>query len=274
MSRLESEPKTQVMGILNVTPDSFYDGGRYEAVEDATTRAETMVNEGANVIDVGGESTSPGSDPTPVDEELERVIPVIEHITDLDVPISIDSRRPRVARQALNAGAEIINDQSGLADPKMRELAAERDCQVIIMDSANLPVDPSSTPDRGDAVVDIKSRLEENIQQALSADIAEENIIVDPGIGFGTTNDEDKELITRINEVGALGYPVLIGCSRKSFLASILDLPEEQRLEMSLAAHTIAAVNGADIVRTHDVKETIRAVRVGDALAAAVHSND
>lgn len=205
MSRLEIEPKTQVMGILNVTPDSFYDGGRYETVEDAVSRAETIVDEGADVIDVGGESTSPGSDPLPVDEELERVIPVVEQIGDIDVPISVDSRRHRVARQALNAGADIINDQSGLADPKMRELAAEHGCQVIIMDSVNLPVDPSSTPERGDVVVDIKSRLEENVQQALSAGVAEENIIVDPGIGFGTTNDEDKELVARTNEVGELG---------------------------------------------------------------------
>ncbi|MFP4188579.1 MAG: dihydropteroate synthase, partial [Halobacteriales archaeon] len=256
---------TQVMGILNVTPDSFYDGGEHDAVDDAVERAYEMDAEGADVIDVGGESTRPGAEPVPVEEELDRVLPVVERISD-DLTVSVDTRKPRVAREALEAGADILNDVTGLANPETRAVAAEADCGVVVMDSVNVPVDPSSESYYDDVVTDVARRLSEKVLQARRAGIDGDDIILDPGVGFGKGADGDLELVRRADEVASLGYPVLYGCSRKSFLGEATGAPKEERLAPSIAAHFHAALNGAEYVRVHDVAETARALRLAEAL--------
>ncbi len=253
------------MGILNVTPDSFYDGGQYNAVEDAVARAEQMVADGADIVDLGGESTRPGADPVPVEEERGRVVPVLEQL-DVEVPVSIDTRKPAVAEAALDAGADIVNDVSGLADEDMRELVARDGCPAIVMDAVNLPVEPSTPSPYNDVVEDVKQRLAERVQAVEDAGVAPGQLVVDPGIGFGKTGAESVELLASIGDIADMGYPVLIGASRKSFMGDVLDLPKEERLEPGLVCHAVAAMRGADIVRTHDVAETARAVRMADAL--------
>jgi len=261
------EERTLVMGVLNVTPNSFYDGGQYDDVSTAVARARTMVEEGADIIDVGGESTAPSSASTPVEAEKSRVVPVIEQLRDSDTLISIDSRRPSVTEAALSAGGDIINDQNGLEDPQMRELAAEADCPVVMMDSVNLPVDPSYQPSVDDIVTATKQRLAERAQTVEEAGVDPGNLVLDPGIGFGTTSEQDFKLIARLSELAELGYPLLVGCSRKSFLTRLKDVPPEDRLKMTIAAETIAAVRGADILRVHDVAETKDLVRVANEIS-------
>ena len=256
---------TEVMGILNVTPDSFYDGGEHNAVEDAVERAYEMADEGADVIDVGGESTRPGAETVPVEEELDRVIPVVERIAE-DLTVSVDTRKPEVAREALGAGAEILNDVTGLANPETRRAAAEAGCRVVVMDSVNVPVDPSAESYYDDVVTDVARRLAENALQARRAGVAAEDIVLDPGIGFGKGSDGDLELLRRADEIASLGYPVLYGCSRKSFLGDTTETSKEDRLAPSVAAHFHAALRGAAYVRVHDVAETARALRLADAL--------
>lgn len=252
---------TKVMGILNVTPDSFYDGGEYNQKEKAVEHAEKMVEEGADIIDVGGESTRPGADPVPVKEELERVVPVVEEIASLDTKISIDTRKPEVAEKALKAGADIVNDVTGLEKSEMRQLVVENSCKAILMDSVNIPVDRSSFEYGENVVKEVKNRLQRKAEKAREAGISGEQIIIDPGIGFGKKPEQDAKLIANTDKIKSLGYPVMVGCSRKSFFKSILELPQEERLEPSIAANVIAAMKGADIVRVHDVEETVKAVR-------------
>ena len=260
---------TRVMGILNVTPDSFYDGGRHDSVEKATERAREMEDAGADIIDVGGESTRPGADPVPVEEELERVLPVVERLADeTDATVSVDTRKPDVARRALGAGAEILNDVTGLADPETRRVAAEAGCRVVVMDSVNVPVDPEAENAYDDVVTDVARRLSERVLRARRAGIDADDIIVDPGVGFGKGTDGDLELLRRADEIASLGYPVLYGCSRKSFLGKATGAPKENRLAPSVAAHFHAAVQGAEYVRVHDVEETARALRLADSVAS------
>lgn len=256
---------TKVMGVLNVTPDSFYDGGEYDVVEKAVERAYEMEDEGADIVDVGGESTRPGAEPVPVEEELDRVLPVVERIAD-DLTVSVDTRKPEVARQALDAGAEILNDVTGLGDPETRHVAADAGCRVVVMDSVNVPVDPDAANYYDDVVTDVARRLSEKALEARRAGIAAEDIILDPGIGFGKGADGDLELLRRADEVASLGYPVLYGCSRKSFLGEATGAAKEDRLAPSVAAHFHAARAGAEYVRVHDVEETAHALRLGDAL--------
>lgn len=259
--------RTLVMGVLNVTPNSFYDGGEYDDVTAAVRRARRMIEEGVDIVDVGGESTAPSAAATGVEAERERVVPVIEQLRDSDVPISIDSRRPAVTEAALEAGADIINDQNGLEDPQMRALAAEADCPVVMMDSVHLPVDPSYQPADDDVVATTKGRLAEQVAAVEAAGVSPDNVVLDPGIGFGTTNEQDFELLARLPELRELGYPLLVGCSRKSFLTRLKDVPPEDRLEMTLAAETVAAVRGADILRVHDVAEAKDVVLVADEIS-------
>ncbi|WP_408957215.1 dihydropteroate synthase [Natrinema sp. 74] len=254
-----------VMGILNVTPDSFHDGGRYTALEDAVARAEAMVDAGADVIDVGGESTRPGSDPVSVDEELERVVPVIERIADLDARISVDTRRAAVADATLEAGADIINDVSGLEDPEMRFVAADHDAGLVVMHSIDAPVVPDRDIEYDDVVEDVIDQLSERVLLAEKAGLDREQIIVDPGIGFGKSASENFEILDRIDEFHALGCPVLFGHSHKSMFATV-GREAGERLEATVAATALAADRGADIVRVHDVAENVAAVRT--ALAA------
>ncbi|WP_254531615.1 dihydropteroate synthase [Natrinema gelatinilyticum] len=252
--------RTAVMGILNVTPDSFHDGGRYDAVEDAVARAESMAEAGVDAIDVGGESTRPGADPVPIDEELDRVVPVVDRIADLDTQISVDTRRAAVADAALEAGADIINDVSGLEDPEMRFVAAEHDAGLVVMHSIDAPVVPDRDIEYDDVVADVIDRLSERVLLAEKAGLDRERIIVDPGIGFGKSSAESFELLDRIDEFHALGCPVLFGHSHKSMFARV-GRDHGERLEATVAATALAADRGADIVRVHDVPENVAAVR-------------
>jgi len=259
---------TAVMGILNVTPDSFHDGGEFEAHEDAVARAEAMVAAGADIVDVGGESTRPGADPVPVPEERARVLPVVEALADLDALVSVDTRKAAVARAALDAGADILNDVSGLADPEMRLVAAEYDVPVVVMHSINAPVDPDSDPEYDDAADDVREALVERVLLAEQAGLDRSQIIVDPGVGFGKTAAESFELLARLSEFRALGCPVLVGHSHKSMFEHV-DREAGDRYEATVAATTLAARNGADIVRVHDVDANAAAVDVAEATREA-----
>jgi dihydropteroate synthase len=258
--------RTYIMGILNVTPDSFSDGGRYFTVDSAVEHAMKMIEDGADIIDVGGESTRPGSEPVPLEEELRRVIPVIKEIVKrTDVPISIDTYKSEVARQALDNGAVIVNDISGLRfDEKMVEVIAQYNASVIIMHIKGTPKTMQQNPYYDDVISEIYGYLSESIERAQSYGIKQ--IIVDPGIGFGKRLVDNLEIIRRLREFKSLGYPILIGVSRKSFIGNILNLPVEERLEGTAGAVAISVWNGANIVRVHDVKEMTRVVRIVDAI--------
>lgn len=258
------EERTAVMGVLNVTPDSFHDGGRYEATDDAVAKAKRMVEEGVDIIDVGGESTRPGADPVSIEEEIDRVVPVIERISDLNALITVDTRKAAVARAALDAGADIINDVSGLEDPEMRFAAAEYDVPLIVMHSLATPVDPDQEVEYDDVVEDVISELAERVLLAEKAGLDREKIIVDPGLGFGKQASESFELLGRAVELHALGCPVLIGHSHKSMFDRI-DRGSGNRMAATVAGTTLAVERGADIVRVHDVAENVAAVRAVEA---------
>ncbi|WP_042662414.1 dihydropteroate synthase [Haloferax sp. ATB1] len=266
---LESTDQTQVMGILNVTPDSFSDGGCYTSLESAVERARKIDEAGADIIDIGGESTRPGADPVSVQEEQERILPILERITsnsDIDALVSVDTYKPKVAKAALDAGADIINDQNGLEDPEMQSLVAGRECRAVLMDAVNLPVDNTYSPKTDDIVADVCERLEQRVERARAAGVSDDQLILDPGIGFGTDTEGDLELLARTDEFTALSFPVLVGASRKSFATEFSDLPSNERVGPSLAAHLVAAKGGADIVRVHDVTETVTALRTAEGL--------
>jgi dihydropteroate synthase len=249
-----------VMGILNVTPDSFYDGGEYEAVEAAVDRAEAMLETGADIVDVGGESTRPGAEPVPTDVEIDRVVPVIERLADLEVPISVDTRKAAVADAALAAGADIVNDVSELADPAMPEVVAEHDASLILMHSHSVPVDPDTNPVYDDVVEDVLDELTEQVLRAERAGVDRDRIVIDPGCGFGKTAAESYDLIDRAGEFAALGCPVMVGHSRKSMFEGA-DVADDDRLTPTVAATAIAADRGADLVRVHDVAENVAAIK-------------
>ncbi len=251
---------TAVMGILNVTPDSFYDGGQYNQVEDAVRRVREMISSGADIVDIGGESTRPGADSITVEEEIERVVPVVERISDVDVPISVDTRRAAVADVALDAGADIINDVSGLADPDMRFVAADHDAPTVVMHSVDTPVDPDRTVVYDDVVEDVIRELGERVLLAEQAGLSRDQIIVDPGLGFGKSAAESFELVDRLGELQALGCPIMVGHSRKSMFEHV-DCSSTDRLPPTIATTTMAIERGADIVRVHDVVENAAAVQ-------------
>jgi dihydropteroate synthase len=259
------EDGTAVMGILNVTPDSFHDGGRYDTLEDAVAQAESMVEGGADVIDVGGESTRPGAEPVPVEEEIDRVVPVVEALSETDALVSVDTRKADVARAALDAGADILNDVSGLEDPEMRLVAADYDVPVVVMHSIETPVDPSVDVEYDDVVADTIDALTERVLLAEKAGLDRSQIIVDPGLGFGKSAAESFELLGRVDEFRALGCPVLVGHSRKSMFGLVDDGAPEERLASTVAGSAIAAERGADVVRVHDVAENVAAVRTAEA---------
>lgn len=269
---------TAVMGVLNVTPDSFHDGGRHEALADAVAGAERMVEAGVDVLDVGGESTRPGADPVPVDEEIDRVVPTIEAVqsvpavADGDVLISVDTRKADVAEAALEAGADIINDVTGLEDPAMREVVAEADCPVVVMHSLDAPVDPSNDPEYDDVVGDVIASLRERLALADTAGIDRDRVIVDPGLGFGKSAAEAFELLDRVGEFAALDCPVLIGHSHKSMFGAVGRDPDD-REHATVAATALAADRGADLVRVHDVTENRAAVDVAAAVNGALRED-
>jgi len=260
--------KTLIMGVLNVTPDSFSDGGLYDDLDMAVKQAQEMVSQGADILDIGGESSRPGSDPVSLDEELRRVLPVIECLTqELDVPISIDTYKSTVAEQALKAGAHIVNDISGLNfDPNMAEVVADYDAPVILMHIQGTPKNMQMSPQYHALISEIISYLRNSIEKAEKAGVAPEKIIIDPGIGFGKTSEHNLEIIRRLKEFRCLGKPILIGTSRKSFIGKILDLPVEERVEGTMATVVASIINGADIIRVHDVKQMKRAVKMIDAI--------
>jgi len=260
--------RTYIMGILNVTPDSFSDGGNFLKVEDAVRRGIKMAEEGADIIDVGGESTRPGSDPATIEEELSRVIPVIEALSkELDIPVSIDTYKSEVAKKALEAGAEMINDISALRfDPKMKEVAAEYKVPIVLMHIKGTPKNMQENPYYEDVIKEITEYLKESIQMAKNGGVQEENIIIDPGIGFGKRLEDNLNILKNLKKFSILNCPILVGPSRKSFIGKILDLPVEERLEGSLAALAVSIMNGANIVRVHDVKESKRVAGLVDAI--------
>ncbi|ELZ37767.1 dihydropteroate synthase [Halorubrum saccharovorum DSM 1137] len=262
---------TAVMGVLNVTPDSFHDGGRHAGLDDAVAGVERMAEAGVDIVDVGGESTRPGAEPVPVDEEIDRVVPTLEAIqsvpavADGDVLVSVDTRKPAVAEAALEAGADVINDVTGLADPEMREIVADAGCPVVVMHSLDAPVDPTNDPEYDDAVDDVIAALRERLALAETAGIDREKVIVDPGIGFGKSAAEAFELIDRAGEFAALDCPVLIGHSHKSMYGAV-DRGPDDREHATVAATALAADRGADIVRVHDVAENRAAVDIAAAV--------
>lgn len=265
--RIDLAQKTAIMGILNITPDSFSDGGRHFDYSVAVEQGRRMVEDGADIIDIGGESTRPGADPVSLEEELRRTIPVIEKLTgELDVPISIDTYKPEVARRALDAGATIINDISGLRDEKMVALAVERNTPAIIMHMKGSPRDMQKNPTYTDVVAEIADWLDQQAQQAIQAGLPGEKVLIDPGIGFGKTLEHNVEILRRLSEFKSLGYPIVLGTSRKAFIGAILDLPADERVEGTIATAVHGISKGANIVRVHDVKEVARACKLADAI--------
>jgi len=260
--------RTLVMGILNVTPDSFSDGGKFLERSAALSQAKRMIEEGADIIDIGGESTRPGAEPVSLEEELARVIPVIESLApEIDRPISIDTYKAEVARQALDAGADMVNDISGLRmDEKMAQLVAERDVPVVIMHIQGTPRNMQDNPQYEDVVGEIIAFLRERIEVALEAGIKKDKIIIDPGIGFGKTVEHNLQIMHSLSQFKSLGQPILLGTSRKSFIGAVLGLPVEERLEGTAATLAYGISQGADIVRVHDVKEAVRVARMTDAM--------
>ena len=260
-----------VMGILNVTPDSFSDGGKYSSVDAAIAHAEQMIADGADIIDIGGESTRPGSSPIPAEVEIQRVVPAIEHLADkFDLPISIDTHKPRVAAAAIDAGAEIINDISGLRwDAGIAELAAATGAALILMHSRGSFESMHSEPAAADIFLRVIESLNRSITVAMQRGVAGEQLAVDVGIGFGKTVEQNLELIAKLDRVidEFVEYPMVVGTSRKSFIGKVLDAsPTDQRLGGSITTAVIAAQNGANILRVHDVKETVAALNVLAAL--------
>jgi dihydropteroate synthase len=266
--KLDLSARTHIMGVLNVTPDSFSDGGRFLRLDDAVKQGMKMIEDGADIIDVGGESTRPGSDPLPTEEELSRVIPVIKSLSGkADVPVSIDTYKAEVARRALDAGAQMINDISALRfDPGIKEVASEFRVPIVLMHVKGTPKEMQKDPSYDDVIAEITEYLRQSIQMAQDAGIDRGKIIIDPGIGFGKRVRDNLNILKNLRKFSILGCPVLIGCSRKSFVGRVLDLPVEERLEGSLAALAVAVMNGANIVRVHDVRESKRVVGLVDGV--------
>ncbi len=257
--------RTYVMGICNLSPDSFSGDGLGNDIEAVVAQAKRFAAEGADIIDVGGESTRPGTEPRSVDDvegELALVIPAIERLSrEITIPISIDTYKSAVARQAVAAGATMINDIWGLKrDPKIAEVAAATGVPLILMGNQR------DAPPRTGIMARVISDLERSIRLAREAGVAEENIIIDPGIGFGKTLEQNLEIVNRLAELKVLGKPILLGTSRKSMIGLILDLPPDQRVEGTAATIAIGIANGADMVRVHDVKEMVRVCRMSDAI--------
>ena len=252
---------TYVMGILNVTPDSFSDGGKYTDKDVAVKRALKMIEEGADIIDIGGESTRPGFTPVSADEQIERVVPVIEEIKkNIDIPISVDTYDAKVAKAALEAGCDIVNDIWGLKkDPEMAKVIAEYDAFCVLMHNRN-------NPDYINFRKDLLSDFGEILDIANAAGIDKDKIILDPGVGFGKTREQNLIAINHMDDLKVLGYPLLLGTSRKSVIGLTLDLPVDERLEGTLATTVMACMKGINFVRVHDIKENVRTIKMTEAI--------
>ena len=267
-SWLKHQSYTLIMGILNMTPDSFSDGGQFKSHDKAIDHALKMVEEGANIIDIGGESTRPGAESVQLEEELSRTIPIIEAIRlKSDCLISIDTYKSKVAKAALVSGADMVNDISGLTfDHNMASLVAERNVPVIIMHIKGKPGDMQKNPNYDNLIKEIKAFFEVQITIAKKAGIDSGNIILDPGIGFGKRLEDNFEIIRELGQISTMGYPVLLGPSRKSFIGFTLDLPIEERIEGTLASITAGVINGARIVRVHDIRATRRTLTITEKI--------
>jgi len=266
--RLELGRRTYIMGILNVTPDSFAGDGVME-LEAALTRGRVLAAEGADILDLGGESTRPGAEPVPPAEELRRVIPVIKRLVgELGAVVSVDTRKTEVARQALRAGAAMINDVSALrGDPTMAMVVAEAQIPVVLMHGWGMPWRVPQNPVSRDIFHEVRAFLAERIEAAVAAGIALDRILIDPGFGFGKTVQENLEILRRLGELRSLGRPIVIGTSRKGTIGKVLGgLPVNERLEGTAATVALAIAHGADIVRVHDVQSMVRVARMTDAI--------
>jgi dihydropteroate synthase len=266
---LDLRKKTMIMGIVNVTPDSFSDGGRFYDIDRAVEHAKRLVADGADIIDIGGESTRPGAEKVSLEEELRRVIPVVKAVAqEIDVPISIDTYKAEVAKQAIEAGAHIINDVWGAkADAKMAEVAAFYDVPIILMHNRH-------DLQYRDLISDMISDLMESVAIVKRAGVKDENIILDPGIGFAKTVEHNLEIMRRLDEFTKLGYPLLLGTSRKRFIGHVLDLPVNERVEGTGATVCLGIVKGAHIVRVHDVLPIARMAKMMDAMLGKGAEND
>jgi len=263
--------RTLVMGVLNVTPDSFSDGGHFFSFDQAIAHAEQMIGEGAHIIDIGGESTRPGSEFVSIDEELRRVIPIIEILAaKASVPISIDTTKAPVARAALEAGAEIVNDISALRfDPLLADEVVRANAGLVLMHSRGTPKTMQQLPPVADIISEVIDGLRESVTVAQQHGVATESIAIDPGIGFGKTVEQNVELIAKLNQLAHefAEFPIMIGTSRKSFIGKLLDgAPADQRLSGTIASTVASVMNGAHIVRVHDVKAAVEAMRIADAI--------
>lgn len=254
------------MGVLNVTPDSFSDGGQFFDPDLAVQKAKEMISEGADIIDVGGESSRPGSKAITVEEELQRVLPVVTQLAkEISVPISIDTKKPEVANACLEAGATIVNDISGLSDNSMAKIAAKHNATVVIMHMQGSPESMQNKPQYSNVIDEISNFFKERIAVAEAAGI--QNIILDPGIGFGKKLEHNLEILRHLNTFTSLDYPILIGTSRKSFIGILTGQENaSERIEGTIASNTIAIMNGARIIRVHDVLEAKRALQVTEAI--------
>ena len=254
--------RTYIMGILNVTPDSFSDGGDFSNIDIAVNHAKEMINEGADIIDLGGESTRPGHSYVDADEEKRRILPVIKRLKqEIKVPISVDTYKADVAQEALELGVEMINDIWGLTkDSNMANIVAKYDAYICIMHNQD------GTEYNKDIMESIKEFLQNSIDLALKSGIKKEKIVLDPGIGFGKTFEQNLEVLKRLDEIKSLGYPVLLGTSRKSVIGNVLNVEPKQRLEGTIATTVLGIRDGVDIVRVHDVKENLKAAKMADAI--------
>lgn len=258
----------KVMGVLNVTPDSFYDGGRYPTPELALNQAIRMVAEGAVIIDVGGESSRPGSQPVGVEEEIKRTVPVIRLLAQhLQVPISIDTTKPEVMEQAILAGASIINDINALQTEGALQVARDSRVAVCLMHKQGIPQTMQTTPHYQDVVHEVRSFLEQRVASCLDAGLSRQQLVVDPGIGFGKSVSHNLQLIRHLSQFTQMGLPLLVGISRKSMLQTVLQKPAEERLWGSVALATLAAWFGAHLIRAHDVAATVDAIKVVQAVS-------
>jgi len=265
--KLEAGKKTLIMGILNITPDSFSDGGSFLSAVDAIDQAKRMQDEGADIIDIGGESTRPGAELVTIEDEKSRVMPIIEKLQSLNIPISIDTYKSAVADAALSAGACMVNDISGLRfDPEMSNVAAQHRAAIVIMHIKGNPRSMQDNPQYKDVLGEITSYIKEGVDIAVNAGIPEQSIIVDPGIGFGKTVEHNLHILRNLSELKIFGLPILIGTSRKSLIGDILSLPFHERVEGTAATVAVSIMNGARIIRVHDVQTMSRVAKMTDAI--------
>lgn len=269
--RLLALNRPLIMGVVNVTPDSFSDGGFYNSPQKAVEHAKKLMDEGADILDIGGESTRPGSQSISVEEELNRVMPVLENLANSHVAVSIDTSKPEVMKQAINAGACLINDVSALRNPKSLEVVAPfNHVHVCLMHMQGAPVNMQENPQYGDIVTEVRTFLEQRIKCVEIAGISQERIVIDPGFGFGKSLQHNFMLLKKLDDLTALNIPILIGISRKSMLGMVTGNAVDQRMHESVVAALLAIIKGARIVRVHDVKATKDAISIYSAMQNAV----